>query len=173
MEALSKRGSVREFSQKELPAQTLANLLWAANGVNRADGKRTAPSAMNRQDIDIYVIMKDGAYLYDAASNTLKLIAEGDHRGLVAGRQEFVKDAPVSLVLVSDLAKFGRDDDHTKLMAAVDAGTVCQNINLFCSAMGLATVPRASMETEQLKSVLKLTDKQLPLMNNPVGFPKN
>lgn len=171
MQSLAKRASVREFSSKPLNLQDLSDLLWATNGVNRADGKRTAPSAMNRQDIDVYVIMKDGAYLYDAQKQVLKPIAEGDHRSAVAGRQDFAKQAPVSLVLVSDLSRFGKIDDYTKLMAAVDAGTVCQNINLFCSARGLATVPRASMEVDQLKKILKLTDSQLLLMNNPVGYP--
>jgi SagB-type dehydrogenase family enzyme len=128
---------------------------------------------MNRQDVDVYVIMKSGAYLYDANNNILKLVAEGDFREYVAGRQTSVKDAPVSLVLVSDLSRFGKSDDKTKLFAAVDVGTVCQNINVFCAATGLATVPRASMDEDKLKEVLKLTDNQLLLMNNPVGYKKD
>jgi SagB-type dehydrogenase family enzyme len=173
MQALADRASVREFSTKELSVQQLSDLLWAANGVSRADGRRTAPSAMNRQDVDVYVIMKSGAYLYDANNNILKLVAEGDFREYVAGRQTSVKDAPVSLVLVSDLSRFGKSDDKTKLFAAVDVGTVCQNINVFCAATGLATVPRASMDEDKLKEVLKLTDNQLLLMNNPVGYKKD
>jgi SagB-type dehydrogenase family enzyme len=173
MQALADRASVREFSTKELSVQQLSDLLWAANGVSRADGRRTAPSAMNRQDVDVYVIMKSGAYLYDANNNILKLVTEGDFREYVAGRQTSVKDAPVSLVLVSDLSRFGKSDDKTKLFAAVDVGTVCQNINVFCAATGLATVPRASMDEDKLKEVLKLTDNQLLLMNNPVGYKKD
>lgn len=172
MKALSDRSSVREFAAKDLSLQDLSDLLWAANGVNRPDGKRTAPSARNKQDIDIYVVMKDGAYLYNARKKVLQPIADGDHRAAVAGGQDFVKSAPVSLVLVSDLSRFDKADDFTKLMAAVDGGTVCQNINLFCSAAGLATVPRATMDGAQLKKILKLTDQQLLLMNNPVGYPK-
>lgn len=172
MKALSDRHSDREYAAKELSIQDLSDLLWAANGINRPDGKRTAPSALNKQDIDVYVIMKEGAYLYDAKANSLQPVAKGDHRSAVAGAQEFVKAAPVSLVLVSDLSRFGNITDHTKLMAAVDAGTVCQNINIFCSAIGLATVPRASMDQAALKKILKLKDNQLPIMNNPVGYPK-
>lgn len=170
MKALSDRRSDRAYADKALSLQDLSDLLWAANGINRPDGKRTAPSALNKQDIDIYVIMKEGAYLYDAKSNSLQPIAKGDHRGAVAGGQDFVKTAPVSLVLVSNLSRFGKITDHVKLMAAVDAGCVSQNINIFCSAVGLATVPRASMDMNALKQILKLTENQLPLMNNPVGY---
>ena len=170
MKAFSDRRSDRAYADKALSLQDLSDLLWAANGINRPDGKRTAPSALNKQDIDIYVIMKEGAYLYDAKSNSLQPIAKGDHRGAVAGGQDFVKTAPVSLVLVSDLSRFGKITDHVKLMAAVDAGCVSQNINIFCSAVGLATVPRASMDMNALKQILKLTENQLPLMNNPVGY---
>lgn len=106
MKALSDRHSDREYAAKELSLQDLSDLLWAANGINRPDGKRTAPSALNKQDIDIYVIMKEGAYLYDAKANSLQPIAKGDHRAAVAGSQDFVKSAPVSLVLVSDLSRF-------------------------------------------------------------------
>ena len=162
MKALSDRHSDREYAAKELSLQDLSDLLWAANGINRPD----------KQDIDIYVIMKEGAYLYDAKANSLQPIAKGDHRAAVAGSQDFVKSAPVSLVLVSDLSRFGNIADHTKLMAAVDAGIVCQNINIFCAATGLATVPRATMDQAALKRILKLTDSQLPIMNNPVGYPR-
>lgn len=119
MKAFSDRHSDREYAAKELSAQDLSDLLWAANGINRTDGKRTAPSALNKQDIDVYVIMKDGAYLYDAKAHALNPIAKGDHRAAVGGGQDFVKDAPVCLVLVSDLSRFGNVGDHTKLMAAM------------------------------------------------------
>ena len=173
MKAISDRASVREFDAQEISLQDLSDLLWAANGVNRTDGKRTAPSAMNRQEIDVYVINKDGAYLYDATAQTLKAIAPGDHRKAVAGQQEFAATAPVCIVLVANLEKLGdATREQTRLMAAADAGIVSQNINLFCSAVGLATVPRATMQTDELKKTLKLSDTQLLLLNNPVGHPK-
>jgi SagB-type dehydrogenase family enzyme len=172
MKVFSDRHSDREFNSKELGLQDLSDLLWAANGVNRQDGKRTAPSAMNRQEIDVYVIRTDGAYLYDASSHTLNPVAEGDYRAAVAGRQDFVKTAPVCLVMVINLEKLGDPSvEQTRLMGAVDAGIVSQNINLFCAGVGLSTVPRASMDKDELRSVLKLKDTQLPIMNNPVGYP--
>lgn len=173
MKALNDRQSVREFSNEMLKDQDLSDILWAANGINRTDGKRTAPSAMNKQDVDIYVIMKEGAYLYDARAHALKPVAKGDHRASVAGNQDFVKEAPVCLLLVSETARFGDNvTDHTRLMAAADVGIVCQNINIACSALGLNTVPRGWMDQEALKKILNLTDTQLLLLNNPVGYPK-
>lgn len=172
MKAFSDRHSDREYAAKEINIQDLSDLLWAANGINRTDGKRTAPSALNKQDIDVYVIMKDGAFLYDAKAHALNPIAKGDHRAAVGGGQDFVKEAPVSLVIVSDLSRFGKVSDQTKIMAAMDAGIVSQNINLCCAGIGLSTVPRASMDQNALKQILKLSDSQILLMNNPVGYPK-
>ena len=174
MEAFANRHSTREYAAKALTLTDLSDLLWAANGINRPEeGKRTAPSAMNKQDVDVYVVLPEGTYLYDAKAHQLNLVAEGDHRGAVAGGQAFVKSAPVSLLWVSDLSRLGdAKNTHTQLMGAVDAGIVSQNISIFCSAAKLATVPRASMDTAKLKSVLKLTDTQLPLMNHPVGYHK-
>lgn len=174
MEAFANRHSTREYAAKALTLTDLSDLLWAANGINRPEeGKRTAPSAMNKQDVDVYVVLPEATYLYDAKAHQLNLVAEGDHRGAVAGGQAFVKSAPVSLLLVSDLSRLGdAKNTHTQLMGAVDAGIVSQNISIFCSAAKLATVPRASMDTAKLKSVLKLTDTQLPLMNHPVGYHK-
>lgn len=172
MKALSDRHSDREYAAKELSLQDLSDLLWAANGINRPDGKRTAPSALNKQDVDVYVIMKEGAYLYNAKQQALIPVAQGDQRAAVAGSQDFVKSAPVCLVLVSDLSRFGKVSDQTKLMGAVDVGIVCQNIGLFCAGTGLSTVPRATMDKDALKKILKLSDSQLPIMNHPVGYPK-
>lgn len=174
MKAFSDRHSDREFATRELSLQDLSDLLWAANGVNRpGDGKRTAPSALNKQDVDIYVFLAKGVYLYDASKHVLKLVAEGDHRSAVAGGQDFVKQAPVSLVYVSDLSRFGMGmDERVKLMGAMDAGIVSQNVNLFCAGVGLSTVPRASMDQAALRKLLKLSDTQVPMMNNPVGYSK-
>lgn len=173
MKVFNERKSTRDFAQKELTPQDLSDLLWAAYGVNRPDGKRTAPSAKNVQDVDLYVVMKQGAYLYDGKEHALNPVAAGDHRAAVAGPQDFVKEAPVSLVMVTDLSRLGNaSNEHTKLMGAVDVGIVCQNINIACSGLGLATVPRGTMDQQELRKVLKLTDTQLLLMNNPVGYPK-
>ena len=174
MKALADRQSTREFAAKALSMADLSDLLWAANGVNRPEsGKRTAPSAMDKQDVDVYGVLPQGTYLYDAKAHQLNLVSEGDHRDAVAGGQAFVKTAPVSLVLVSDVARMGDvKDSHALLMCAVDAGIVSQNISVFCSAANLATVPRASMDEAKLRTVLKLKDSQKPLMNHPVGYSK-
>ena len=173
MKALADRQSIREYDTKDLSLQDLSDLLWAANGVNREDGKRTAPTAMNRQEIDVYVINKEGAYLYDATAHVLKPISKGDHRKAVAAQQDFAATAPVSLVIVANLEKLGDPTkEGTRLTASLDAGIVNQNINIFCAAVGLATVPRGSMNQAELKKVLKLSDTQMLTLNNPVGYPK-
>ena len=173
MKALSDRQSVREYDTKELSLQDLSDLLWAANGVNRTDGKRTAPSAMNRQEIDVYVINKDGAYFYDAANQLLKPVAKGDFRKEVASGQDFVTTAPVSIVLVANLEKLGNPtSEGTRVTAGLDAGIVNQNINIFCAAVGLVTVPRGTMNKDELKKILKLSDNHYLMLNNPVGYPK-
>ena len=173
MKALSDRQSIREYDAKELSLQDLSDLLWAANGINREDGKRTAPSAMNMQEIDVYLINKDGAYFYDPATHTLKGLTPGDYRKAVAASQDFAATAPVCIVLVGNLEKF-RDPAaaNNRVTAAMDAGIVSQNINIFCSATGMATVPRGTMNNDELKTILKLSDTQELMLNNPVGFPK-
>lgn len=172
--ALDNRQSIREYSDEKLSLQDLSDLLWAANGVNRPDGRRTAATARNSQDIDVYVIMEEGAYLYDAQAHELKPVAPGDHRALIADSQEFAKKAPVSLLIVSDVSKFkGVDNpERQKIYGALDAGIVSQNIMLFASGCGLATVPRAYMKADELKQVLKLSESQIPMLNTPVGYPK-
>ena len=174
MKALSDRKSLREYDTKELSIQDLSDLLWAANGVNRPDGKRTAPSAMNRQEIDVYLLNKDGAYLYDHTTHTLKGLVRGDFRKAVAAQQEWAALAPVSIVLVANLEKLGDPASvNTRITAGMDAGIVSQNIYIFCAAAGLATVTRGTMNKDELKTVLNLSDTQELMLNNPVGFPNN
>jgi SagB-type dehydrogenase family enzyme len=173
MQAFEKRASASVFSSEKLKLQDLSDLLWAANGINRPDlKKRTAPSAMNSQDIDIYVFMSDGVYLYNATGNTLDPVVSGDQRLSVAGRQAEFAQASVILLLVSDVSKFSGSDDSGKLsIAAMDAGIVSQNISIFCAGTGLITRPRATMDQPKLKEILKLKDYQHPLLNNPVSYP--
>lgn len=177
VEALQKRHSVREYAETPLTPQELSNLCWAACGVSRDPEHRTAPTAMNRKEIRLFVFTKDGVFEYDAPANELKKKAEGDHRTLIAGsatgfRQEFAATAPVSLLIVIDFDRFGSSDEHASLMCCVDAGNVSENINLYCQAVGLATVPRATHDTDGIRKLLGFTEKQLPILNNPVGHPK-
>jgi SagB-type dehydrogenase family enzyme len=175
MQAFADRSSQANFDTTTLKLQDLSDLLWAADGINRADlGKRTAPSAMNSQDVDVYVVMKAGAYLYDAKKHQLDLITPGDFRKDVAGRQENYAGAPVFCVLVSDISRFKSGTDSVKLqMAALDAGIVSQNIGLFCSGTGFATHPRVTMDVPKLKEVLKLKPSQYLMINNLVAYKKD
>jgi len=173
MKALNDRQSIREYKPESLRPQDLSDLLWAANGINRDDGKRTAPSCRNFQDVELYVILPEGAYLYNALDHALNPVSSGDYRGAVASGQDFAKEAPLCIVLVADMTKYGNMSENSKLMAAIDVGIVCQNINVACAGLGLATVPRGTMDQALLKTALKLTDQHLLLMNNPVGYPKD
>ena len=167
-EVLQKRASIREYSDKDISDKTLSQVLWAACGKNRPDGRITAPSAVNAQDVMVYVCKADGAFLYDAQNNTLVQVSKKDLRKAVAGRQEFAAKAPVSLVLVSNLEKLPRAN---QMLGAMDVGYVSEYICLVCTALGLATVPRATMDIETLKKELGLGEKQVPMLNNPVGYP--
>jgi nitroreductase len=154
MEALLKRRSEREFAPVELSLPMLSNLLWAAYGVNRADGGRTAPSALNAQEIDIYLALPSGAYLYEAAANLLRRVASDDLRR-ITGYQDFVDEAPLDLVFVAD-------HSHLKLVpvglresyASVAAGAISQNVYLFSASNGLATVIRAWIDREAIANAL-------------------
>ena len=184
IEALRTRHSTREFADTPLSEQEISTLCWAACGMSRDDNHRTSPTAKNRQEIRLFVFMKSGVYEYNVKNNSLDKKADGDKRGLLASaghtaangmeafRQDFVMDAPVSLLMVIDFDKFGSSDTKAQQMCAVDAGIVCENINLYCQSVGLVTVPRATHDNAGICRLLGFTDKQLPIMNNPVGKPK-
>jgi SagB-type dehydrogenase family enzyme len=173
MQVLKDRTSSRAFSQEELPLQTLSNLLWAAFGVNRPDsGKRTAPSAMNWQEIDLYVALASGLYLYDAATNTLTPVLAEDIREQT-GKQPFVKDAPVSLIFVADFSRMGKAKIEDKIFySAADAGFISQNVYLYCASEGLATVVRGLVDREALAKRMKLKPGQRVLLAQSAGYPK-
>ena len=171
MQALKLRATARAFAPDPLPPQTLSNLLWAAWGLNRPqEGKRTAPSTRNWQEIDVVVLNAAGAYVYDAAGHALKPLVAGDLRAL-AGTQDFVKDAPVTLVLVADTSRMQAGPD-TQAYAYADAAFISQNVYLFCASEGLATGVRASVDRPALAKALKLRDSQLVVFAQSVGFPK-
>jgi SagB-type dehydrogenase family enzyme len=174
MQALKERKSTRSFSTEKLPIQTLGNLLWAAFGVNRPDtGHRTAPSAMNRQEIDIYVATADGLYLYEAKGHTLQLVLTNDVRAATGQQQPFVKDAPVNLVYVADFSRMGgQTGDEKNLYSAADTGFISQNIYLFCASEGLATVVRGSVPRSALAMAMKLRPDQKIILAQTVGYPK-
>jgi len=172
MKALNDRQSIREYSTERLRPQDLSDLLWAANGINRPDGKRTAPSCRDFRDVEIFVILPEGAFYYNVVEHALTPLSAGDYRDAVASGQDFVKQAPLSIILVADMTKYGNMSEQSKLMAAIDVGIVCQNINVACAGLGMATVPRGTMDQTILKTALKLTDQHILLIHNPVGYPK-
>lgn len=165
MQALSERKSAREFQEKELPDEVLSNLLWAANGFNRED-KRTAPTANNRQELELYLVMKSGIYFYNAREHRLALVKKGDYRKS-AGTQTYVANTPVNILFVSDSGKASG-----KNYAYTDCGFVSQNIYLFCASEGLATVVRGSYDKKVLEELLQLPANQEVLLTQTVGYPK-
>lgn len=172
MQALRERHSTREYRSTPLPMQLLSNLLWAANGVNRPDsGKRTAPTARGMREIQVYVTLADGTYVFDPVAHSLRRVAERDLRGLT-GTQDFVAQAPLNLVYVSDTSLMDTDGENKRFYSATDTGFIAQNVYLFCASTGLATVVRGSLDRKALAVVLKLSPHQQVILAQTVGYPK-
>ena len=171
-EALWERHSPREFDTTPLSFRDLSDLLWAANGINRPEsGKRTAPSAMNAQDIDIYVFIETGVYLYDAAKHALIEVVTEDKRSVFSANEAEILPAVLCL-LVSDVSRFRINNELKPEWAAFDAGIVSQNILLFASANNMVGRPRAFMNKDALKTLLNLPEHKLIMLNVPVSYKK-
>lgn len=173
MEALQARRSTRELSAEALPAQVLSDLLWAAAGVNRPEsGKRTAPSARDWREIDVYVALADGAYRFDPDAHVLRRVVPRDIRPLT-GTQEFVARVPLNLVYVANLDRMGdAGPEQRSLYAATDTGFIAQNVYLYCASAGLATVVRGSVDREALAAALGLGPNQRITLAQSVGYPQ-
>lgn len=172
MQALKERQSAREFAPQKLSVETLSNLLWAAGGINRPDGRRTAPTASNKLEIDIYAVLPDGAYFYNPKAHSLEPVVSGDLRA-AAGTQGYVKDAALNLVFVADYSRMGGTTDEARAVtAAVDTGFVSQNAYLFCASEGLATVVRGSVDRAALAKALHLRPEQHITYSQSVGYAK-
>lgn len=170
-EALFRRSTSREFSTAKLTLQQISDLLWCANGVNRPDGKRTAPSARNAQEIDIYVFLPDATYFYNAEDNKLIFIS-GDDLRPVASHSAFAKEAPVMLLFVANYDKMkGFDESAKEFYGATDAGYVSQNVYLYCASNSLSTVVMGHINRDDLKTALKFNGKAI--LAQCVGFPAN
>lgn len=177
MEALSVKASATAWSSRDLSVQDLSDLLWAANGLNRPEeNKTTASSAMNAHDVDIYVFMEDGVFVYDYRNHVLAPVRSGDSRSAIVMRrpggpapQE--PEAAIQIVLVSDAARFRAGSAEQKYeWGAIDTGIISQNISLFCAATGLKTRPRALIDRERIRELLQLGDSQRVFLNHPVGY---
>jgi len=173
MQTLKERHSTREFRDTPLSSQVLANLLWAAAGVNRPEsGKRTAPSARDWREIDIYVATAEAVYRYDNQKHLLQPVRSGDLRS-ATGVQDFVATVPVNLVYVADLSRMeGADKDQQQLYSAADTGFIAQNVYLYCASEGLATVVRGSIDRKQLGKVLGLNKNQRIILAQSIGYPR-
>jgi SagB-type dehydrogenase family enzyme len=173
LDCLKARQSRREFGPDKISPQTLSNLLWAADGINRPDsGKRTAPSAVNWQDLDIYVATADGLFLYLPKDHALKKILGEDVRAAM-GTQDFVKAVPVNLIYVSDYAKLPRgDDENRRFYSGTHTGFISQNVYLFCASEGLATVVRGLIDREAMAKVMQLRPEQHITFAQSIGYPK-
>jgi len=172
--AMAERRTQRAFAAEPLSAQMLSNILWAGFGVNRPDqgGRRTAPSAKNWQETDIYAATADGLYLYEAKDHRLRLIADKDVRAL-AGKQDFVAGAPLNLIYVADMAKIDSSGSAGTLeLTWADTGFIAQNVYLACASEGLAAVVRANIDKPALAAAMKLTDKQVITLSHTIGHPK-
>ncbi len=174
MDALQRRRSHREFLGGRISDQQLSELLWAAYGINKRIefrgkmGMRTVPTAKNHQEVEVYVFLPSGIYLYDALENTIKLVCEGDHRAS-AGNQAFFSEAALSLCLVSDFSKMDTyTEDKKAFYSGIDVGYVSQNIYMYCASEGLATVACGSIDRDLLHKLLMLKDARA-MLSHPVG----
>lgn len=162
MEALNNRASTREFNKKSIELQTLSNLLWAAWGYNRTS-KRTAPSSRNLQEMDLYIVIKTGVYIYDAKNNLLIQVSNQDVRKH-AGTQDFVATAPLHIAFVANTDKGSPiEESHA------NAGFISQNIYLLCASENLSTVVRASFDKAKLSKALLLKPNQRPIYVQTIG----
>ena len=177
MESLWARQSSREFDTRMLSDTDLSDMLFAACGINRPETAHiTSPTALNTQEIDVYVFTAKGVYRYAPQGHKLIPVADGDHRALIAGTpefsQDFVMQAPVSLLAVANPQKFDRMPEMAQMMAIADAGILTENICLFCAGRSLAAVPRATMDRTGIARLLNLPAEAIPALNIPVGYPK-
>lgn len=173
MQTLNDRHTSRNFSEEKLSKQVLSNLLWAAFGINRPDsGKRTAPSARNWQEIDIYVATSEGVYRYNENAHRLEPVLAKDVRS-ETGSQGFVGDAPVNLIYVADYSKMrGADPDRKTFYSGADTGFISQNVYLYCASEGLATVVRGSVNQSALAKTMNLKADQHVTLAQTVGYPE-
>jgi len=173
MQVLKERKSGRSYADQEFTLQDLSNLLWAADGITRENGKRTAPSARNLQEFTICVIVKDGIYSYDPVNNELVPIVAGDFRKY-AGLDAYVATAPVNLIYVADLAKMNWTTNESEKMtiANLDVGFIAENVALFCTSEGFVSVPRLYIDKDKLAQILKLRPEQKIILGTTVGYRK-
>lgn len=171
-EALNNRQTLRDYTDRELDIQTISNLLWAAFGINREDGKRTAPTARDWREFDIYVVTAGGWYVYDAEKHALLKMSNEDRREY-AGRQDFVHTAPLTLIYVADYDRMtGATDDIRDFYAATDVGFISQNVYLFCASEGLGTCVLGQVDRDKMREAFRLRPGQRVVLSQTMGYPR-
>jgi nitroreductase len=173
MQALVKRRSIRAYEERALPDQTMADLLWAAFGINRPEsGDRTAPSWRHSIETDIYVCTRDAVYLYEPKAHELRRVLEIDIRGKTSS-MVFAATAPIVLVYAADLGRMAEAPREQQVLNAhVDSAIVAQNVYLFCASAGLGTVILGTVDRSGLPKRMGLRDSQIVTFAQPVGYPK-
>lgn len=161
IQALNERASLKNFSDKDVDNKTLSTILWAAYGVNRPNGLRTIPTALNQKDLKIYVFKKDGIWLYNAEENAIHPISEIDYRSIFQ-TQDYMKDVPVILLYT------GENKDY----ASLHAGSAYQNVNLFATANNMSAVVRGYFDKEAVQKVLGLTEDEHIIISQAIGWRK-
>jgi SagB-type dehydrogenase family enzyme len=170
-EALNQRQSLRSFTAQKIEMQTLSNILWAAYGVNRPNGKRTVPAAREWMEYDIYVVMADGWYTYEPGKHEL-IKKSSDDRREYAGRQDFVHTAPLTLIYVADYERMpGATDEVRDFYSAVNLGFISQNVYLCCASEGLGTCVLGQVDKDKAREVFKLRPGQRVVLSQVIGYP--
>ena len=169
MECFANRRSSRNFSSRALPRKVIGEILFAADGINRPDGRKTVPTAMNRQNQTVYAVLADGVYLYNNKKHSLVPVNKGDFRK-DCGKQPFHSVAPMVLVYVSDMDAIGITPQEKAMYAGTHAGSASQNVYLYAASRGLSTVVCGMINKDFLHKTLKLKASQQPLYAQPIGF---
>ena len=171
VQAIAERKTSRAFSDRELPVETLSTLLWIADGISRPDGRRTIPTGHNVQDLDVYVILKSGAYRYDEKAHALIQTSEGDFRA-IAAKQPFAQVAPVTLFYVQDVARAKKTDAMSQMrFGGIHTGSAIQNVYLFCTGAGLVSCAREQNDYEAQAKIFKLRPTQRIILAQSVAYP--
>ena len=170
MDALNNRNSQREFSDKELSMQEISNILWAAWGINRENGKHTAPSSRNKQEMDVYISIEKGVFLYIPEKNALKTILTKDIRKETGG-QDFVGKAPLNLIFVANYKKAESNSEKYSCTSGTNAGFMSQNVYLYCASKKLASVVSGWFNAKKMHKIMELEDYQEVILCHTVGYP--
>ena len=160
MQLIDSRRSAREYGTKDISEQTLSDLLWASFGINK-NGTRTIPTAMNEQNLKVFVVYQKSIWNYDAKENSLVKVSDEEIEKYIA-KQDFVKDAPVNLIYT------GSDKNYSTF----HAGAAAQNVYLYATSKGLNTIVRAYIDKDELKNKLRLDRDEFVIMNQVIGYPE-